>query len=956
MAGYAASRRVKLNSLVALGAALAVTGVLAPLEAIAQVGGANVGGVVTDETGARLAGVAITITNKANGTSHLLITGVEGNYRAVALQPAPYDIVAELAGFAPVRRSLTLAVGADATIDFKLVVATLAESIKVSGEAPAIEVAKSQQSSLIVTEQLQVLPNLGRNFLELAQLMPGSGPDNSRTQYFNPTKFGGVGDQRNGFTTIIDGGDVDDVIWGSTTMNFSQEAMQEFKVFRNQFGAEYGNALAAVVAVVSKSGGNKLAGTGFYFGRDRALNATNAFATTKPPFDQQRYGGSLGGPIVQNKTHFFGAYEFSNLDTAKIIALPPTNPFAAQENGNFPAGASNHLADLTVDHRFNTGHSMSVRYAYDNQKLLRTQNVSSDSNQIDEYSRTHSVVTEETWIASQRLVNTVRFHYLRQNVGNTPHSFDELVSRPSATTGQSSISPESFPRTRKVLSDTLYINAAAHDLEFGGDIAFASTQFASHFNEHGGFTFTTDAAFDGRNPATWPLSFIIGQPGVRGYKSKQIALFAQDTWRVADRVRLNLGVRYDVDTNLRNNDFYASVIDNPAFAGIGRFISKDRGNDFNNLQPRFGATWDVRGDATLVMRGGYGVYVTRNRPWFQLFSMDSLLGNSVTIQDPQLLRFYPDINAVLGGKSLDDYIAAGGARSVFLIPDDSVLPYSLNGTFGIGWQLNPATSLDVDYVHDLGDHQLGGRDFNLPETGSVNVSNPRPVSGFTSVTLMQNFTKTWYDALEMQLRARFRGLDNVLISYTLSRSYRDGVNGFVTLRGTQRTPRERGYNDTDQRHNLTVSMAARLPWSMGLSGIGKFISGSPILAQAGFDMDGDLAVTNDRPESLPTRVGREKVDESLQIINDLRASRGLAAIDRALLGLDVFISIDMRLTKDIRLSGSRRLELFLEGYNLTNHVNYQPFTINTNIISSSFLVRNSARDGRQAQWGARFVF
>ncbi|HTM29883.1 MAG TPA: TonB-dependent receptor [Vicinamibacterales bacterium] len=948
--------RIKPPILAAIVLALSTIGVLAPPRALAQVARANVGGVVTDQTGARLPGVTVTVTNSANGTSQVLVTGVEGHYRAVALQPAPYEIVAELAGFAPVRRSLTLTVGADATVDFQLTVATLQETVTVSSGAPVIEVSQSQQSSMILPEQVQALPNLGRNFLELAQLMPGAGPDNSRTQYFNPTKFGGVGDQRNGFTTLIDGGDVDDVIWGSTTMNFTQEAVQEFKVFRNQFDAEYGNALAAVVTVVSKSGTNEVSGSAFYFGRDRALNAKNAFATEKPPFDQQRYGGSIGGPIVRNRTHFFGAYEYSNLDTVKIIALPATNPFAAEQNGTFGAGADNHLADAKVNHRFNDQHQMSVRYAYDNQKLLRTQNVSSDSNQIDEYSRTHSIVADEGWILSQRMVNTVRFHYLKQNVGNTPYSLDLSVSRPSVTTGQSGISPQFFPRTRKVISDTLYINAANHDLKFGGDLAFASTQFESHFNEHGGFNFTTDAPFVQSNPATWPISFIIGQPGLRSYDSKQIALFAQDTWRVGSRVTLNLGIRYDLDTNLRNNDFYASVIDNPMFAGIENFISKDRGNDFNNLQPRVGATWDIRGDAKLVMRGGYGYYVTRNRPWFQLFSMNSFLGNSVTIQDPQLLQFYPDINAVLGGKTLEDYIAAGGARSVFAIPDDSVLPYSLNATVGVGWQLNSVSTLDVDYVHDVGDHQLGGRDLNLPESGAIGPSNPRPVSGFTSVTLMQNFTKTWYDALETQLRTRYRKVDNILVSYTLSRSYRDGVNFYGTLRGTQRTPHERGYNDTDQRHNLTVSAAGRLPWAMQLSGIGKFISGSPILAQAGFDLDGDIAVTNDRPVGLPTRVGREKVEESLQIINDLRASRGLPPISRDLLNLDVFVSIDTRLTKDVNLGANRRLQLFFEVYNLTNHVNYQPFTINTNIISSSFLIRNSARDGRQAQWGVRYLF
>jgi hypothetical protein len=120
----------------------------------------------------------------------------------------------------------------------RLAVATVQETVTVTSSSPTIEVAKAQLQSVVLSDEVNALPTLGRNFLELAQLLPGSGPDNSRVQYFNPTKFGGVADQRNGFTTIIDGGDVDDAIWGSTTMNFTQEAVQEFKVFRNQFDAE----------------------------------------------------------------------------------------------------------------------------------------------------------------------------------------------------------------------------------------------------------------------------------------------------------------------------------------------------------------------------------------------------------------------------------------------------------------------------------------------------------------------------------------------------------------------------------------------------------------------------------------------------------------------------------------------------------------------------------------------
>lgn len=929
---------------------------LAGGQANGQAVGANVEGVVTDASGGRLPGVTITVTNKANGRVQVLTTGEQGNYRAVALQPAPYEIRAELSGFAAARREITLTVGADVTLDFRLALATLQESVTVSGSTPAIEVARAQLQSVVLSDQVSALPTLGRNFLELAQLLPGSGPDNSRVQYFNPTKFGGVADQRNGFTTIIDGGDVDDAIWGSTTMNFTQEAVQEFKVFRNQVDAEYGGALSAAVTVLSKSGTNAFKGSGFYFGRDRRFNAKNVYAKTKPAFSQQRYGGSLGGPVLRNRTHFFSAYEYSNVDTVRIIALPAVNPFAARENGTFPAGSTNHMVDTKVDHRFGDRHSLTARYSYDNQKLLRTQNVTSDTNQIDEYSRSHSLIVEENWIVSQNKVNTFRLHFLQQNVGNTPHSFDLGISRPSASTGQSGISPQFFPRTKPVLYDTLYINTPTHDIKIGGSVAFATTKFEAHFNEHGRFTYTTDAPFDPNNPATWPFSLVIQKPGFYTYKSTQIGVFVQDNWRVANRVRLNLGVRYDYDTTLRNNKFYSDLIDNPLFKGIDAFISKDRGNDANNLQPRVGATWDMRGNGTLVMRGGFGMYVTRNRPWFQLTSMDRSLGGAVLIQDPQQLRLYPDINAALGGRSLDDYLRSGGAKSLFLISDDSVLPYALNTTFGMGWQINPATSLDVDFVHGFGNHQLGGTDRNLPPSGPVSASNPRPVRAFTQVTLMENFTKSWYDALETQLRTRFRGVDQMLVSYTLSRSYRDGVDFYSTARGTQRTPDERGYNNTDQRHNLTLSAASTLPWRFQLSGIVKLISGSPIPVQAGFDLDGDGSIFGDRPRGIPRTVGRERVDESLRLINELRASRGLPPIAKDLLKLDPYVSVDVRLTKALLLGAERRLDLFLEAYNLTNHTNFQPFTINGNMIAPDFLFRNSARDPRQIQWGTRYVF
>jgi hypothetical protein len=950
MATVSCIRRRPFRAARSILASIVMLALAAP--AFAQ-GGANVGGVITDETGAALPGVTVTIVNKNNGASQVIVTGPEGNYRAVNLQPAPYEVSAELSGFATMKKAITLFVGADSTLNFTLGVATLSESVTVVGESPLVEVAKSQPSSVIVGEQLAALPVLDRNFLVLAQLLPGSAPLTGVSSRFAITKFGGLADQRNGYTTVIDGGTVDDATWGSPVINMTQDAVQEFKVFRNQFDAQYGSALNAVVNVVTKSGGNTPSGTGYYFGRDRALNARNAKAATVPPFNQQRVGGTYGGPILLNKTHVFGAYEFLNINKAAIVALPPSNPFAAQQNGNYPFRSTEHLVDARLDHRLSDTNSFFVRYAFDDQ-LTPSGGPANASGTITDSSTSHSIVGEHNMVLSQNRVNTLRLHFLHHNLATVPANLDLQISRPSYSFGQNGVAPQFFPRTNFSVFDTFYLNTPSHDIKIGGEFTVASSNFEAHFTEHGAFNFVTDAPFDANNPATWPFTFTMQTPGFYNYQSKQIALFVQDDWRVHNRVRVNLGLRYDLDTNLRNNAFYEGVIDDPLFAGIDRFISKDRGNDYNNLQPRVGLTWDARGTGTLVVRGGVGMYVTRNRPWFQETSMDKTLGFAVRITDPQLLRNFPDINGVLGGKTLEEYQNTGGVRSLYLIDDDYVLPYSINTTAGVGWQLNPVTSIDVDYVHNYGDNQLGTTDRNLPESGRISATNRRPEPRFSQVGVLTNFSKSWYDALEFQLRTRVRGTDSLQISYAYSRSILDGVTFYSTYRGTERTPQEKGYNPTDTPHNLSVAASTSLPWGVHLSGVFRAISGGPLGVSAGTDLDGDLNTSNDRPAGLPPTVGRGDVEEQISLINAYRATRRLPAVDPELLKPDPIINLDLRLTKAFSLGANRRIEAFLEAYNVTNYVTLTGGT--GNMSSSSFLIRTGARDARQVQWGARYSF
>jgi hypothetical protein len=917
--------------------------------------GASLAGVVHDESGARLPGVIFTLTNTANGRTQTVISDARGEFRAVALQPAPYRLAADHSGFARLEQDVTLNVGSELTIDVQLTVAGVRETVTV-GATISPAVAKSQPSALVSAEDIESLPEIGRNFLVTAQLLPGSGPLNSTVGRYATTRFGGMADQRSGFTTLVDGGDVDDAQWGSPVINLTQEAVQEFKVFRHQFDAQYGSALGAVVSVVTRAGGNQLDGSVFYFGRDDTLNARNVFADRNPPFDEQRLGVTMGGPLVRDRVYLFGAFERDRVDTVRIIALPPSNPFAARENGVFPAQSNERMAVLRADHRISPAHAVFLRYVHDDQTSIRINgSPSSDSGQVDTFSRAHSIVGEVASSLSSRALNTLRAHWFSHTTGGIPHTLERTpgVQRPSVTTGQTLFEWQTLWRTRVVLSDAVFMSNGNHDLKFGGDIAFGNHRLDSHYLEDGMFTFSTDAPFDPAVQSTWPTLFQQQPPNVQTYNAWQLSVFAQDDWRAASRLRLNLGLRYDLDPTLRINDFYERMLSSPTLAGLDRFVSNNRGTDTNNVQPRIGATFDLRGNGSAVLRGGWGMYVSRNRPWFQIRSMNQLAAPMVVVEDPTRLRLYPDIAAIL----------AGGAPVSLgtIIPDDFVQAYAMNTTGGIGWQLGPRASLDVDYVHSYGTHQAGFIDRNLPAAGAISPTNPRPVSEFAQALMLENYTKSWYDALESQFRATVAGAGRLQASYTFSRSYLDGVEFFNIVPGTQRTPRERGYNPSDQRHNLTAAATFPLPGQLQLSGIVKLISGSPMPVQAGFDLDGDRSPTSDRPEGLPITVGREDEENALRQINALRATLGtaarpLAAISAELLRLDPYRTLDLRLTKFVQMGGRRGLELTLEAFNVTNYVNYNSVTVNRNINSAAFLQRRSARSARQIQWGLRYVF
>ncbi len=912
---------------------------------------AELRGAVADSSGSALPGVTVTITNDATGIERLVVTDEQGGFRAPALQPGPYTIASSLTGFGADTKQVVLTVGQVADLKVSLSVGAIEESIQVVGRsAIEIETTKSDLSAVVSQEQLSELPVLNRGFVGLAQLLPGGGPARTADGRFGiSTSFGGT-NVRSMYSMQIDGGIMDHPIYGFAIVNVSQDAVQEFRVLRNQFDAEFSRAGTAVVNVVTRSGTNEVRGRLSYFGRDDGLNAKNAFARSKPAFDSMRLSAAAGGPLVRNKAFLFGTLEYNRQNSARIIALPAANPFANRFNGVYDNGTRAKLGQAKVDYTATQRHSFSTRYLYDNDDIIEDYELA--ENTALDFS---DLSTSWNWTLGASTLNSMVVQYMDQDTQRFQLTPDTQVIRPSFTAGRSPNLPQGFPRKRFTLNDTFFWSTGRHSTKAGVRMAMENLDYLADYFGAGVWQFNTDRSFDATDRATWPIRFTIGSgPATRNYKNTEWGFFLQDDVRLGN-VTLNLGVRYDFDSNLRSPDLIAGLLAKPEFRGLENLVKADRGNDLNNIQPRFGFAWDTRGDGRTVLRGGYGLYSGRNRPWFNI--RGDVVSNQFTaeITDPNLLQFYPNQTAALGGRTLEDYIRTAGGRALYLPGDDLNLPYVVSATLGVAKMLPWQTSLEIDLIHQVQKDLQTGRDANLPARGPL-ATNPRPYPQFSSVTLINSLTNSNYDALQAQLRRRFRG-STWQVSYTLAKAISDGTNDNASVNTDPWSTfgnDDRGIDENDRRQALSVSVIAPLPWGVQLSTIVSLRNGNPWDVTAGVDLDRD-GNNQDRPAGLQKNSGGTKSDTNLGIINAFRQSRNLAPITMAqLTRTSADRVVDLRATKQFQAGPRTRFEVFLEAYNLLNSVNFE--NPSGAITSGSFATYTTARDARQIQWGARIQF
>ena len=446
--------------------------------AAAQGTGGSISGTAKDAQGGVLPGVTVTLRNEATGVTRTAVTETDGSYRFPALNPGRYMLTAELSGFATVEvRAIEITIGLGLIQDFPMQVQSLAETITVTGEAPVVDTTKSEVSGVVTQQQIETLPINSRQYLSLALLMPGTSMDSTRAFFATVNVGGSVTFNSTG--NLVDGVINNFAEDGEPRQNLPEDAVEEFKVSNVQYKAEFGLATGGIVQVVTKSGTNNLRGTAFEYFRDKSLNALGVFEAEKPAYRRNQFGGSVGGPIVRDKVHAFGAVERTKIDEFYTVRTAFPEFYSALE-GTFARPFTRNLYFGRVDGQLTNNQNFFARYAHEDEKSTCNScgGTTASTAGFDQETPRRAVVVGHTWLRGTRQLNDFRFQYparayyispagteIWSDIGNnSAERLDRLTRQytfPSVTYGSSN--DQIGPESRWQFKDTYALTFSAHD-------------------------------------------------------------------------------------------------------------------------------------------------------------------------------------------------------------------------------------------------------------------------------------------------------------------------------------------------------------------------------------------------------------------------------------------------------------------------------------------------------------
>jgi carboxypeptidase family protein len=940
---------------------------------------AQISGVVRDQSGAVIPGVTVTARNGDTGFTRVAVTEANGDYHLPSLPPGRYAVTTELTGFSSESRpDITLIIDQTAVINFTLKPAAVAETVTVTGESPIVDTTKSDVSTAVNLQQIQNLPTSARRWIDLALLTPGSSQDNIRGFFYrgNVNLGAGTREYSNGF--VVDGVNNTWAEMGEPRQNFAMDAIQEFKVSTSTYKAEYGLATGGVLSVVTKSGTNQLRGSGLLFFRDASITAKEFFQTTKPDYRRYQYGGTVGGPIAKDKTHYFFAYEGTDENQFFTVNARGLWP---QYEGTFKSAQNRWTYNVKVNHQLTSAQSLFVRYGAEDEyrPIITAGGRTTPSASFDFAVPRRSAVVGHTSVLNDRMLNDVRFQYAYAKYevappyshGNwDPGDFTArlpyctaVYNYPSIQVGgcgNAQMGPEGRWEVKDDFSYLMRRGGGTHQWKAGVDFSYVPFEGDGTGSPLGSWTFPKDVPYDANDRTTWPSQYTNSLPTYANIPVKVFAVYLQDDLQTRQGLTFNLGLRYDRQIGSFNEDvpaLLARIQDKlgrdgsfPYDVSVFPQPRTTRG-DRNNFGPRVGVAWDPTRSGITNIHAAYGLFYDNMRTLQNFGELTWPQAKSITILNPS----FPD---PFGGRSRESFLS-NTPPTVTVGSNGQINMYAHQFNVGVSRQLTADVSMTADLTNV---QRYGDRDsveINLPNQ----TTRVRPYPPFVRVNFWQPTADNYYKALLMKVEKRMSRGYQALATYTLSEADDDNVIG--TLQDVYGYSKVRRAGTADRRHRLVISGTVALPVEMQVSAIGTFSSSLPFSpSSSAGDLNNDTLSINggDLPPGVLPGSGCRALN--LDAINAFRTARNLTPVTTV--DCPTFANVDLRFSKFFRF-GTSRAEFIAQLFNIFNRANFS--TPSTNIGggndtvtgrplfgTSQSLLANINAPSRQAEFAVRFQF
>ena len=911
----------------------------------AQTTTAAISGVVTDPLHAVVRGVAVRARNASTGFERKADSDQTGAYRLAGLPAGAYEVVAEGQGFHTFRAPVvTVSIGRDVVLDIAMQLAARAEDVTVSATVALVSPRSSAVGEVVDLARIEGLPLNGRQFANLAGTVPGVGvgfhTDSTKSTQYSPQISGGNGRNIN---YLVDGGDNTDDTAGGLLQMFPLEAIQEFTVLSHRFDAEYGRSGGGVINVVTKSGANQRRGSWFTLLRDDGLNArtfNEKLKNVEPqPYERYQFGGSLGGPIVLNRAHYFGAYERMQQDTKQIVDTLGIFP---AEDGIFDVPVRQHLFTGKLTAIVSSQQYLAIRYGRDhNTQSIGAAPTIAHSAWATTTNSFDSINVNHNWLVRPSVLNeaVVQYsHFVNDTPANgtTGPSF-QFQPNQSIRGGSSPFAPQRTEQIKWQFRDDVSWTTTggpglSHELRGGASWIHEPRLRLFMGSLMQGVYTMLDMSLTG------PVMRVqvYGNDPTANFPLEQYGLYVQDDWRVSDRVTLNLGIRWDYVRG-----FPIDQSGNPNFQAMqqagatGRFagtlledFGKEPRPDRDNVQPRLGAAIDLFGDGRHVVRGGWGLYTDLG-----YLSSNALIAAFDALQagvvfsatdptglrkeDGTLFRVGDPLSAIAIRNTVTGAFAPAGEVVSPLLEQ----PYTRQTNIGWSHQFDASTVVSADYV------RVDGRNLNMRVRPDVIVGPMRrfldgvgisPRDGTFRTALSTGSSR--YNGLILALRRRLSQGVDASASYTLAKATSDVGSAYDEVAQNilqditdpfgpvQQGPSAR----TDSRHLVSISGIVRLPWAVSVAPVFQYRSALPMHTIEG-DLNGD-GVPNDRTP-LQYRYTGLAADNSATFeeggpCETVNCSRRAG-----------FSQLNLRVSRAFSVGRSVRIEAIGEVFNLFNATN-----------------------------------